>query len=174
MEEARPLLNYVPLKKKAPLKYKKSNPLIAIFGDKNRLQVQYGNRYVTSLNPQYFEYDYDLDSIKMQVDGEDKIINIGEKISVKKSFKVLAENEYRVNVIGYTRHGVVNENGLLIKRESIKPAYSIDKNENIFRVELYKGDKFSGMILIDFDGTENTRQPAELQESYSMNSQQML
>lgn len=174
VEEARPLLNYVPLKKKAPLKYKKSNPLIAVFGDKNRLQVQYGNRYVTSLNPQYFEYDYDLDSIKMQVDGEDKIINIGEKISVKKSFKVLAENEYRVNVIGYTRHGVVNENGLLIKRESIKPAYSIDKNENIFRVELYKGDKFSGMILIDFDGTENTRQPAELQESYSMNSQQML
>lgn len=150
VERARRFLNYVPLKKHSSLEYKKNNPLIAVIKTKNTVRVRYGNRYVTSLKPQYFDYDYSLDSVDIEIDGKSKNINIGEIVNVKKNFRVLAERGYRVNVIGYSKKGKRNENGLLVKRNEIKSRYSIDKNENIFRVELYKDKKFSGMILVNF------------------------
>ena len=164
VEKARSYLNYFPLKKDAALEYKKNNPLIAVVGNKKSLKVRYGNRHVTSLRPQYFDYDYDLQSIKMQVDGIDKEINIGAKIDVQKSFRVLAEEDYRVNIIGYAQRGINNENGILIKRKQITTRFSIDKNEKMYRVEVYKGKKFSGMILVNFVD-ENEMQPISLNES---------
>lgn len=151
MDKARQTLNYVPLKKHGSVKYEKSNPLIAVIKNKKTIKVRYGNRSVTSLNPQYFEYDYNLNSVSMQIDGETKKINIGETVNVKNNFKVLAENDYRVNIIGFSKAGLRNENGLLVRRKQIASRYSIDKLSNVFRVELYKGKKFSGMILVDFD-----------------------
>ena len=150
IEKARRHLNYVPLKKHSSLEYKINNPLVAVVGDHKSLKVRYGNRYVTSLKPQYFEYDYDLNSIKIQVDGVKKNISIGAKVNVENDFRVLADSGYRVNIIGFTKQGMANENGLLVKRKQIKSRFSIDKNEKIFRVELYKGNKFSGMILVNF------------------------
>ena len=163
VEKARRSLNYVPLKRDASLEYKKNNPLIAVVGNQKSLKVRYGNRHVTSLKPQYFDYDYELQSIKMQVDGIDKNISIGEKINVENDFRVLADSDYRVNVIGYAKKGIVNENGLLIKKKQIKPRFSIDKNEKIFRVELYKGKKFSGMILVNFIDAQKS-QPISMNE----------
>ena len=150
VEKARRYLNYVPLKKYSSFEYKKNNPLIAVIKNKKTLKVRYGNRYVTSLNPQYFEYDYGLRHIEIQVDGVSKKINVGDKVSVEKNFRVLASDDYRVNIIGYAKRGVKNENRLLVNRSQIKSHFSIDRDENIFRVELYKGKKFSGMILMDF------------------------
>ena len=157
VEKARRYLNYVPLKKNSSFEYKKNNPLIAVIKNKKTLKVRYGNRHVTSLKPQYFEYDYGLRHIEMQVDGISKKINIGDKVSVEKNFRVLASDDYRVNIIGYAKHGVKNENRLLINRSQIKSHFSIDKDENVFRVELYKGKKFSGMILMNFFA-KNTKQ----------------
>ncbi|MCW8986733.1 MAG: succinylglutamate desuccinylase/aspartoacylase family protein [Gammaproteobacteria bacterium] len=166
VEKARRYLNYVPLKKHSSLEYKKNNPLIAVVGNHKSLKVRYGNRYVTSLKPQYFEYDYDLESIKIQIDGIKKDISIGEKINVENDFRVLADSDYRVNIIGFAKKGVDNENDLLIQRKQIKPRFSIDKNERIFRVELYKGNKFSGMILVNFIESDNT-QPLSMNASDS-------
>ena len=138
--------------------------MIAVIKNNKTLKVRYGNRYVTSLNPQYFEYDYSLSSINMQVDGKNKLINFGEKIKVAKSFRVLAGHDYRVNIIGYSKYGRKNENGLLVNRKQIKSRFSIDKNKNIYRVEIYKGNKFSGMILVDFLA-ENITQPISMKKS---------
>jgi len=137
--------------------YKKNNPLIAVINHKKGLKVRYGNRYVTSLKPQYFEYDNGLDSVTVQIDGQNKKINIGDKVNVDKYFRVRASSDYRVNIIGYAKRGVTNENNILIKRKDIRSRFSIDKNEKIFRVELYKGNKFSGMILVDFSEEKNNQ-----------------
>jgi len=150
VDNARRYLNYMPLKKHSSLQYKKNNPLIAVIGKDKALKVRYGNRYVTSLKPQYFDYDYSLDAINIQVDGENKRINIGDKVNVEKSFRVLAHDDYRVNIIGYTKRGVINENGILVKRKQIKSRFSIDREKKLYRVELYKGKKFSGMVLVNF------------------------
>ena len=159
VEKARRFLNYVPLKKSSLFEYKKNNPLIAVVGNNKTLKVRYGNRHVTSLKAQYFDYDHDLDSVNIQIDGIKRIINVGDKINVEKDFKILADNDYRVNVIGYAKPGIANENRLLINRKQIKPRFSIDRNERIFRVELYKGKKFSGMILVNFI---NKKQPISM------------
>lgn len=172
VEKARRYLNYVPLKKHSSFKYKKNNPLIAVVGNNKVLKVRYGNRYVTSLKPQYFDYDYSLNSLNIQVDGENRKINIGDKVNVEQSFRVLAEKDYRVNIIGYSNRGKVNENGLLVRRKQIIPRFSIDKNKRIFRVELYKGNKFSGMILVNFIDPDNLqpismKQPGSKRISFS-------
>lgn len=150
VEKARRYLNYIPLKKHSSLQYKKNNPLIAVIKNNKSLKVRYGNRHVTSINPQYFDFDSELSAINIQIDGETKKINVGDKVAVRNNFRVLAEKDYRVNVIGFAKKGVKNENGLLIKRKHIKSRFSIDKQERLFRVELYKGKKFSGMILVNF------------------------
>lgn len=128
------------------------------------LRVRYGNRYVTSLKPQYFDYDYSLDTLNIEVDGKHKKIRVGDKINVERDFRVLAEDDYRVNIIGYSKHGRINENGILVRRKQIQSRFSIDKNEKIFRVELYKGNKFSGMILVNFV-EQNNSMPLSMKDS---------
>jgi hypothetical protein len=38
----------------------------------------------------------------------------------------------------------------MIGQEDIIKRFSVDKSGNIFRVEVYKDDKFSGMVLVNF------------------------
>ena len=164
VEKARRRLNYVPLKKHASIEYKKNNPLIAVIKNDKLLRVRYGNRYVTTLKPQYFDYDYSLNSVDMLVDGEVKKINVGDKVNVINDFRVMVDDSYRVNIIGFSQQGKKNENDLLVDRKQIKSRFSIDRNEKIFRIELYKGKKFSGMILVDF-GKQPTSQSISMKNS---------
>ena len=147
---SRRVLNYIPLKKHAAIEYKKNNPLLAIIDHPQGVKVRYGNRSVTSLRPQYFEYDNSLQNLLVEVDGRKKRVNIGDRIYVEKSFRVLADEDYRVNVIGFSRPGIKNENRLLVKRKHIRSRFSVDRGRRIFRVELYRGKRFSGMLLVDF------------------------
>lgn len=169
IEKARRHLRFVPLKKHSSLEYEKNNPLIAVVKKNKVLKVRYGNRYVTSLKPQYFEYDNSLEEINMVVDGHNKTINVGDKVNVEDSFRVLAERDFRVNIIGYAKPGLKNENDILVKRKQIISRYSIDKAEKIFRVEFYKGDKFSGMVLVDFVG-KKIKQPLTMKSTSSKRS----
>ncbi|MDH5573103.1 MAG: hypothetical protein OEY89_15180, partial [Gammaproteobacteria bacterium] len=57
----------------------------------------------------------------------------------------------RVNVIGYRKSGVFNEMGIMIQKSDISRQYSIDQDENIFRVEFYREKKFCGMLLMNFE-----------------------
>ncbi|MFK5914101.1 MAG: M99 family carboxypeptidase catalytic domain-containing protein [Woeseiaceae bacterium] len=155
IDKARRHLRFIPLKKHSSFEYKKNNPLIAVIKKNKLLRVRYGNRYVTSLSPQYFEYDYSLETINMLIDGEEQEIKIGSKVDVEKNFQVLADQEYRVNIIGFSKRGQRNENGLLVARKNINSRFSVDKNKKVFRVEVYKGKKFSGMVLVNF--VKNTR-----------------
>jgi hypothetical protein len=53
-------------------------------------------------------------------------------------------------VIGFKKRGISDEAGVMISQEDIMKRFSVDKNGNIFRVEVYKDDKFSGMVLVNF------------------------
>lgn len=153
-------LRYVPLKKNAPLNFASNNPLVAITDTNKNYKVSYGNRYLTSLHPQYFDYDSSLESVKMDVDGSVKWVSIGDAINVNKEFLVQPIEGYRVNVIGFTRPGVSNETGLKIRRKDIMGRFSVDRDGRLFRVEFYQGDKFSGMVLVKF-----VSQPVALETS---------
>lgn len=153
---ARKRLNYVPLKKNADIAYISGNPLVAVVSKNNRFNVRYGNRNLTSLKPSYFEYDDSLEDIKISVDGNIKSISLGSTVEVQQDFNVHSIAGYRVNVIGFTRKGVRDESNQTIKLENIRSRFSVDKQSKIFRVEIYQGKRYCGMILVRFNALKQT------------------
>ena len=155
MAKARDRLRYIPMKKDEALQFSASNPLIAVIGSDGGYKVRYGNRSVTQLHPQYFEYDNSLSSIKLWVDGELQEIQFGTIVDVKNQFMIEPLDDYRANVIGFTGSNVRDESGIMIQRKQIAKHYSVDRNSRKYRVELYRDGKFCGMILINFvDGKD--------------------
>ncbi len=150
MAKARSKLNYIPMKKDEQMRFSASNPLIAIIGDKGSYKVRYGNRSVTQLHPQYFEYDDSLSSVKLWVDGELKEVALGTVVDVKNQFKIEPIENYRTNIIGFTRQGLTDEAGVIVNRKQIMNRYSVDRDSRKYRVELYQDKKYCGMILVNF------------------------
>lgn len=151
VSDARNYLHYIPMKKDADVEYRTDHPLVAVVEKNQKYRVCYGNRRMSLLSPQYFEYDYSLNTIDMKVDGIDKIVPLGTVVNVGKEFMIHGKDGYRVNVIGYSTPDSDNEVELPISKEEIVSRFSIDKSEKLYRVEIYKDDKFSGMVLVNFD-----------------------
>jgi hypothetical protein len=150
MANARKKLGYVPLKRDAEIDYQASSPLVAILRQGSRYRVSYGNRRITELHPQFFEYDSSRHFIAVYVDGRRKAVGFGRMVVAKETFVVEPQDGYRVNVIGWRRTGVGNESGVEIRRKEISRRFSVDNAGTTFRIEVYKDDKFTGMVLIKF------------------------
>lgn len=156
MADARKRLNYVPLKKNSDINYVALNPLVAVVSKNDRFNVRYGNRNITYLKPSYFEYDDSLSNIKISVDGDVKKINLGSIVDVERDFNIHPIKGYRVNVIGFTRKGIRDESNHTIKLKHIRQRFSVDKKSRIYRVEIYQGKKYCGMILVRFNAVSRT------------------
>ena len=143
-------INYVPLQKDADLDFSTSNPLVAVTNRGGSYRVNYGNRRLTRLHPQYFEYDTSLESITINADGDLREVPLGSMLQVNKQFEITPQDGYRVNVIGWKKSGVTSEAGHPISKTKISKRFSVDRDGNIFRIEVYKDEKFSGMVLVKF------------------------
>ena len=141
-------LYYMPFEKNS-LSFESNNPLTAVVKRGSSYGVYIGNKRFTTLKPQYFENDDSLESLSIDIDGAKQEVKIGSVIDVNSSFKIDSIDGYRVNVIGFT-NGSKSETGVIIKRKNFIKRYSIDKSGYSFRVEVYKGKKFSGMVLVRF------------------------
>lgn len=116
---------------------------------KGTYEVYIGNQRVTVLVPEIFEMSHTKDKIKIEIDGkiiETKLENI---IEVENSFKI-KKTPFRVNIIGYSKDGVDNEEEILVTKDDIQNTYSVDTNNSQYRVEFYKDNKFSGMLIVKF------------------------
>ena len=149
---ARKRLGYIPLKKASEIIFIPSSPLIAVVESGESYRVFHGNRRVTRLYPQYFEYDSSINAITIEVDGDERKVDFGNMVEVAQTFLVVPEKGYRVNVIGFKKPGTRNESGIAIRKDDIKKRFSVDKKGRIYRVEVYRGKKFSGMVLVSFSG----------------------
>jgi hypothetical protein len=147
---ARKRLSYIPLKKASEIVFSPSSPLVAVVESGESYRVFHGNRRVTRLYPQYFEYDSSIDAITIEVDGDERKVEFGNMVEVAQSFRVVPEKGYRVNVIGFKKPGTRNESGVAIHKKDIKKRFSVDRKGRIYRVEVYRAKKFSGMVLVSF------------------------
>ncbi|WP_323669067.1 M99 family carboxypeptidase catalytic domain-containing protein [Aliarcobacter butzleri] len=149
LSDTRKILRFVPLKKENN-EFKFENSLGATKIVDNKYEVYIGNINVTNLFPQVFDVKEYKDSIKIEVDG--KVINtkLGEVIDVKNSFKIVKNDFFRVNVIGFSKTGVDSEDDILLKKSDMVDSFSIDTNNKQYRVEFYKENNFYGMITINF------------------------
>ncbi|MFW2606108.1 M99 family carboxypeptidase catalytic domain-containing protein [Aliarcobacter butzleri] len=149
LNDTRKILRFIPLKKENN-EFKFENALGATKIVDNKYEVYIGNINVTNLFPQIFDVKEYKDSIKIEVDG--KVINtkLGEVIDVKNSFKIVKNDFFRVNVIGFSKTGVDSEDDILLKKSDMVDSFSIDTNNKQYRVEFYKDNNFYGMITINF------------------------
>ncbi|VAX11909.1 Putative periplasmic protein [hydrothermal vent metagenome] len=154
---ARRRLTYVPLKKSAPVDLDSNSPLMAIINDRNGYKVRYGNRHVTYLQPQYFDYDSSLEKVSLEVDGQAKTITLGSIVDIKNSLLVDPLPGYRANIIGFKKAGLKNEVGVLIRRNDISSRFSVDRKARLFRLEFYKDNKYCGMLLLRFNNKNATK-----------------
>lgn len=159
LENPRSVIKYVPMPKQVPLDYTASNPLTAVVKDGKSYNIHYGNRKLTKLVPQYFEYTPEVEEIYVIVDGQKKLVPLGSLIKVEDYFEVLPIQNQRVNVIGYTNKKYKNEVNIAIKKKNMIKSYSIDKTSNMYRVEIYdmkesKKGTYAGMFLVEFTSTD--------------------
>lgn len=149
--DVRSSLNYFPLRKDADLDFTPSNPLVTVVGRGEDYQVYYGNRRMTRLSPQFFEYDYSQKGLTMNIDGSLREVRFGERVSVRSAFCVEPEEGCRVNVIGFTTDEQGDESGLTVRETDFYKRFSVDTKGKVFRVEAYRSGRFAGMVLVDFD-----------------------
>ncbi len=151
----RPKLNHFPLphNTKIPQIPIESNAyIVGLVKNKQEVFLKYGNKLMTRLSPFYIEFDPSLEEVKMQIDNKDQMVKIGSVVEVKESFYIHAMDNIRANVIGFSvsNENKPNEAGYMIKFKDFQKRFSLDKQERIYRIEFYKNNAFSGMILVKF------------------------
>lgn len=153
LSRIRPWITYFPVKKGDTITFKPSSPIMTVLEEEDKYVVYYGNRRLTTLVPEYLDYDKFDETIKIDIDGKVKEVNLGSLVEVENYFNVSPDERIRVNVIGYVNKKHKNESGLNIREKYLLERYSIDKDGKRYRIEIYdnhKKDKFLGMILVEF------------------------
>ncbi|MCK9454815.1 MAG: M99 family carboxypeptidase catalytic domain-containing protein [Sulfurimonas sp.] len=143
-------LSFIPIKSKGNV-FKFSNPLGSVAREGNSFVVYIGNKKIVTLNPQYFElgkscadkFDVIADGVKVTLDKTSDII-------VNDDFNIIKQSGYRVNVIGFTSKGLIDESGVTVKLKDFDKRYSIDVDNRIYRVEFYKNSEFCHMSKVHF------------------------
>ncbi len=151
----RPKLNHFPLPNntKIPQIPIESNAyIVGLVENKQEVFLKYGNKLMTRLSPFYIEFDPSLEEVKMRLDNNDQMVKIGSVVEVKESFYIYAMDNIRANVIGFSvsNESKPNEMGYTIRFKDFQKRFSLDKQERIYRIEFYKNNAFSGMILVKF------------------------
>ena len=153
LSRVRSRIAYFPVERGAKISFKPSSPVMTVLEEKGKYVVYYGNRKLTTLVPQYFEYD-DFDGrLDVVVDGKMQKVAMGSLVEVKKYFNVKKDKRFRINVIGYVNRKHKNESGLNIRKKYTIKRFSVDKDGKRYRVEVYDNktkNRFLGMFLVEF------------------------
>ena len=155
LSRIRPWISYFPVKKGDQITFKPSSPVMTVLEEENQYVVYYGNKKLTTLVPEYLDYEHFEKAIKIDVDGVEKEVHFGSLVEVKEYFNVIPQENIRVNAIGYVNQKHSNESGLNIREKYFLKRFSIDKDSKRYRVEFYDSkeeNKFFGMILVEFVG----------------------
>lgn len=152
LEDVRDTVRFLPLPRDSVQKAVTSKPIMAVLpcdGQDERLCIHYGNRTITLIDPDWHEMDHALDGMRVTVDGEKRFVGFGQVVRVRDSASVHAEEGYRVNAIGYDS-GKRDESDLPLRHDLFQQRFSVDRQGTLFRVEVYREDRFAGMFLLRF------------------------
>lgn len=142
---------------KDKLVYNSNNPLVAVIKDKDEYKIMNGNILVSTLKPDFIKFEHSLNDIGLIIDGKKTTAKIGSLISAKNSFQIDPINGYRINIIGYSKPGVVSEGGIRVEPKDFIKSYAIDKDETTYMVQFYKDKKFCGMVNIKFEDEKKSK-----------------
>lgn len=152
----KPYIKYFPMNKDK-LVYTSNNPLIAVIKDKDEYKIMNGNTLVSTLKPDFIEFEHSLNDVSLIIDGKKTTAKIGSLITAKNSFQVDPIHGYRINIIGYSKTGVTSEGGIKVEPKDFIKTYAIDKDETTYMVHFYKDKKFCGMVNIKFEDEKKSK-----------------
>lgn len=152
----KPYIKFFPMNKDK-LVYTSNNPLIAVIKEKDEYKIMNGNTLVSTLKPDFIEFEHSLNDVSLIIDGKKTTAKIGSLISAKNSFQVDPINGYRINIIGFSKPGVVSEGGIRVEPKDFIKTYAIDKDETTYMVHYYKDKKFCGMVNIKFENEKKSK-----------------
>lgn len=145
----------LPSKNIADIDIKSNHYIVGMLKRDNLVLLKYGNRVVTQFSPLYLEFAKEKTTLNFEIDGEKKEIQVGKIVKVKNDFKILLpkDSDLRVNIIGFSpsNKNFPNEANLNVKLSSMIKKYSIDIEQRQYRVEIYKGKTFMGMVIVEFE-----------------------
>lgn len=153
LDDVRKSINSLPLSQQSISDAITSKPIMAVLPcgkGESGICIHYGNRLLARIQPEWRAIDNDISSIPVLVDGEERTATFGQIMDVRKEITIKKLDGYRVNAIGW-ESGKKDESDCPLRKSSFKTNYSIDRQGSIFRIEVYKGKKFSGMFLVKFN-----------------------
>ena len=154
LDDVRPAINLLPMSREAPARAVTSKPIMAVLpcaGDREgQYCVHYGNRRMTLIRPEWREMDDSLSGMRVQADGRELDIPFGQVLRVSRSLRVLPAAGYRVNAIGFGG-SLRDESDISLARKDFNPRFSVDRQGRLYRIEVYREQRFSGMFLVRFD-----------------------
>ncbi|MBX7490698.1 M99 family carboxypeptidase catalytic domain-containing protein [Helicobacter turcicus] len=138
-------LNFVPLLSDKN-RFSFTHPIGGVKKVKDGFELYIGHKKVTHLKADIFPMQCKLESLEVELDNKEVAVKAGDILEFSKDFLVRGQDGLRVNVIGYSKKGVVSEHNLRLNPNMIDKNYAIDKQGRVFRVELYEGKNFCGML----------------------------
>lgn len=145
LDNIKPYLNFIPLLADKN-HFVFTHPIGGVKKVKDGFDLYIGHRKITHLKADVFPMQCELDSMIVELDGKETTAKVGEILEFSKDFLVREQEGVRVNVIGYSKKGVVSEHNIRLSQNMIDKNYALDKKGKIFRVELYEGENFCGML----------------------------
>ncbi len=158
LNNMRTTINHFPLPKAVEPEFTSPNPLVTIQPSEDRYRIHYGNNRLAFLDPEYFDLDRSIAGVEMLIDGVQQQVNFGSIIAVRKQFLINNQKGYRINVIGFKQPGYASDGNFQIRYSQLKKSYSIDKAGQVYRVEVYRKERFSGMVLVNFRPESTTKE----------------
>jgi hypothetical protein len=144
-------LRFIPIKSKGN-NFKFSNILGSVRKEHGKFIIYIGNKKITTLKPDYFKMSNScISNFDIVTDGINKTIPWNKDFYVKDNFKIIAQDDIRVNIIGFKSKKYRNENNLKINFKNLQSWYAVDKAKKTYRVEFYKDDKFCFMSKVHFN-----------------------
>ena len=143
-------LSYIPIKSRGN-RFDFTHPLGSVKKLGSSFIIYIGNNRIMKIKPQYFNtsltcknsYDFSIDDSNVSVEKASNIF-------VNENFSIFEDKEYRVNVIGYKSKKFSSETDVKIDLKSIDKRFSVDKENKIYRVEIYKKEKFCTTVMVHF------------------------
>lgn len=143
-------LSFVPIKSENNT-FKFSNTLGSIEKEGQNFVVYIGNKIITTLSPQYFVIgDSCKEEFEVVIDGERTSLKNTSNIFVNDNFKIIKDDDYRVNIIGYKAIGLIDESDITVSHKDFDKRFSIDVDGMVYRVEFYKNNEFCFMSKVNF------------------------
>jgi len=144
-------LSFIPLKSESN-EFNFSNPLGAV--KKNRYgayNIYIGNIKITTLKPQYFKMSKNCpDTYSIKADQKVISLKKASTFYVNDDFKVIEDEKFRVNVIGYHSKNKADESNITISLKNLSKRYAVDKANKTYRIEFYNNNGFCSMLMVKF------------------------